>query len=215
MMKWIVTIMALVIQLYGINQCKGLNKKQLVLLGVGVSACQIANINIMLTPISWYRNTFFIYLMTQMSIKDIQSKMVETEDLIFGFLMSSLGIMSIFFIELIAVETNLKGIWLQFQSDLRTIILQIIIASSIFVVGCLLSRVSRKSIGMGDIWVLTLTGLFFEWQSIVMIFWLAMILSGFMSMFMLLVKHKSKQYRLPFIPFIGSAMVITIMMSSL
>lgn len=66
----------------------------------------------------------------------------------------------------------------------------------------LLAWLTRESIGYGDGFVVLCLGCFLDFWKIVDICMAALTLSGFVALFMLLVKKKNRKTQMPFVPFL-------------
>lgn len=77
-----------------------------------------------------------------------------------------------------------------------------------FLIMLLLIIISKKQIGGGDLWLMTLTGSFTGIQFYFSVLFISIILVGIYSLLLVLVKRANKKTEIPFAPFILFATVI-------
>lgn len=81
----------------------------------------------------------------------------------------------------------------------------ILAGMSIGAVVLMISWVSRGRIGLGDGMVLVISGIFLGFWQNLKLFMMALLLAGIWSLFLLTIKKKGRNYRIPFLPFLLAA----------
>lgn len=64
------------------------------------------------------------------------------------------------------------------------------------------SRITKESIGAGDGLMLMVSGIYLGFQKNMELFLIAVLFAGGSGLFLILVKRKERNYRIPFIPFL-------------
>lgn len=74
-----------------------------------------------------------------------------------------------------------------------------------------ISYMTKERIGIGDGVVMVIMGLFFSYEKIISILVMGIMFSTLVSLYLLVVKKVSKEYEIPFVPFLLMASVVVVM----
>lgn len=79
---------------------------------------------------------------------------------------------------------------------------------------CMLSKVTDNRIGIGDGLVIAVIGMFMGAELTFFCMGIAFFLTSFAALFLLWIKKRGKNYKIPFIPYIFAAYIMTICMQA-
>lgn len=74
-----------------------------------------------------------------------------------------------------------------------------------------LSWMTRESVGAGDGLILMVSGIFLGFWKNISMFMTALVMTGMVGLFLIAVKKKGRNYRLPFVPFLLAAYLFQIL----
>lgn len=72
----------------------------------------------------------------------------------------------------------------------------------------LMGKITREAIGYGDGMIVFMLGFFYEWQYLCIIGMNACLLAAIVALICLVIFHKSRNYELPFVPFLTVAICL-------
>lgn len=75
----------------------------------------------------------------------------------------------------------------------------------------LIAYVSQERVGMGDGIMLMVSGIFLGFWRNVELFFTALLMVGLVALFLLVVKRKGRNYRVPFLPFLLAAYLVQLL----